>query len=160
MNKTFLVKVRYHQKDERGLVKTVTDKYLAKAVNYTDVEALVADQLGSTTEGGVAVASITPFKMNEFIADPMCNDLYKVTIELLYEDADSGKVKVVKDIAMVFAESTHDAEEKVGRKYAESLVRFEVIKTERTDIVDLLDSENTEDDEEESTQEESSDSEE
>lgn len=144
MKKIFLMKIRYHKQDDTGNVKTVTDQYLASAVSFTDAEAVAAEHLGELFEGGIAIAGISPFKMNEFLPGNGEGLHYKVNIERIFEETESGRVKIVKDLVVAVAESTREAEDLVLDLYKDSLVGFSITKVEKTKIVEFLNPETEE----------------
>lgn len=127
---------------------TVKESYLVSAVNYTDVEASVARYMETVHTGAeYGVQRISKSKVEDVVgvllAEEKPETYYKVRCAYV-EDID-GHAKKRKVMALVNAPDVEKAAAMVLSSYdPEGDLGYEVVKVEKTSIVDVI---NTSDEE-------------
>lgn len=137
----FEAKVSYlHIDQQSGKEKKITENYIiADAVNWTDAEAQLTDQMAKITNEQITKA----IKISDII-DIVKSEgdfWYKVVIELQVIDEQKGKIKSIKEPILIQAEGFKDAYEKAQEYCLEILVPVEITSITKSSIVDILDDE-------------------
>lgn len=137
----FEAKVNYsHIDPQSGKEKKITENYIiADAVNWTDAEAQLTDQMAKITNEQITKA----IKISDIIdiVKSEGNFWYKAIIDIITIDEQVGKVKKIKETILVQAEGFKDAYEKAQEYCLEILVPVEITSITKSSIVDILDAE-------------------
>ena len=137
----FEAKVSYsHIDPQSGKEKKITENYIiADAVNWTDAEAQLTDQMAKITNEQITKA----IKISDII-DIVKSEgdfWYKGIIEIIIIDEQSGKEKKIKEPILIQADGFKDAYEKAQEYCLEILVPVEITSITKSSIVDILDDE-------------------
>lgn len=87
------VRVRYERMMENGIVKKVTEPYLADALSCTEAEAKVTEELTPFISGEFRVTAVTVTKISEIFWDETGDKFYKVKVNFVSLDEKSGTEK-------------------------------------------------------------------
>lgn len=93
MNTWFTVKVKYTKQLEDGRLKRVTEPYLVDAVSFTDAEARIYEEIGSSVQGEFSITGISKTDFADIFYYEDAEDWYKCKLTYISVDADSGKEK-------------------------------------------------------------------
>jgi hypothetical protein len=125
--KIFIVKVKVDRPNDEGLVKTVREEYACKAVNFTDCEAKITQEVGSAdnvkNSFDILAEAVAPYK-EAFIFDEGEN-FYKVKVQDPYLD-DSGNEKKSNIYYLLNADSVKQAGERIAEAYSGSVKDYTV----------------------------------
>jgi hypothetical protein len=125
--KIFIVKVKVDRPNDEGLVKTVREEYACKAVNFTDCEAKITQEVGSAdnvkNSFDILAEAVAPYK-EAFIFDEGEN-FYKVKVQEPYLD-DSGNEKKSNIYYLLNADSVKQAGERIAEAYSGSVKDYTV----------------------------------
>lgn len=137
----FEAKVNYsHIDPQSGKEKKITENYIiADAENWTDAETQLYEQMDKITNATITKA----IKISD-IVDIVKSEgdyWYKVKIEIVTIDEQSGKEKSIKETILVQADGFKEAHEKAQEYCLEILVSVEITSIAKSSIVDILDDE-------------------
>jgi hypothetical protein len=138
MNTWFTVKVKYTKQLEDGRLKRVTEPYLVDAVSFTDAEARIYEEIGSSVQGEFSITGISKTDFADIFYYEDAEDWYKCKLTYISVDADSGKEKKVSHNYLVTAHDLKQAYERIQESMSEMLVSYEVPAIMLTPIVEVL----------------------
>ena len=138
MNTWFTVKVKYTKQLEDGRLKRVTEPYLVDAVSFTDAEARIYEEIGSSVQGEFSITGISKTDFADIFYYEDAEDWYKCKLTYISVDADSGKEKKVSHNYLVTAHNLKQAYERIQESMSEMLVSYEVPAIMLTPIVEVL----------------------
>ena len=125
--KIFIVKVKVDRPNDEGLVKTVREEYACKAVNFTDCEAKITQEVGSADNVkdsfDILAEAVSPCK-EAYIFDEG-NIFYKVKVQEPYLD-DSGNEKKTNHYYLLNADSVEQAGKRIAEAYGNSVKDYTV----------------------------------
>jgi hypothetical protein len=119
MNSWFTVKVKYTKQLENGTFKRVSEPYLLAAMTFTDAEARIYEELGSSIRG-------------EFQVTGIC----KVTYDRIDEDGE--KAKTISQNFLVSAAHVKEAYERIEESLATLMIDFNVVSITASPIVEIF----------------------
>ena len=106
----FDVTAKYVKVDESGHERKVTEQYMLDAVNFTEAEARAHEELKTMVSGEFVVSKITKTKITEIIPkEDGGGKWFKVKVNFITIDEESGKEKRVSQVMLVEADSVDDA---------------------------------------------------
>ncbi|MCC5922322.1 MAG: DUF4494 domain-containing protein [Crocinitomicaceae bacterium] len=138
MNSWFTVKVRYTKQLEDGRLKRVTEPYLVDAVSFTDAEARIYEEVGTSVQGEFVITGISKTDFADIFYYEDAEDWYKCKLTYISMDADSGKEKKVSNNFLVTAHNLKEAYERIQESMSEMLVSYEIPSIMLTPIVEVL----------------------
>jgi hypothetical protein len=138
MNTWYTVKVKYTKQLEDGRLKRVTEPYLVDAQSFTDAEARIYYELGSSVQGEFLVTGITKTDFADIFHYDDADDWYKCKLTYVTMDADSGKEKQVSNNFLVSAHNVKDAFERIHESMSDMLVSFEIPSIMLSPIVEIF----------------------
>lgn len=138
MNNWYTVKVKYTKQLDNGTLKRVTEPYLLDAVSFTDAEARIYLELGTSIKGEFLVTGIAQTNFSDVFNFEDCDDWYKCKVTYQSEDADSGKSKKVSNMFLVTANNVKEAYERITESLDSMLVGFEIPQIMLTPIIEVF----------------------
>lgn len=138
MNSLYTVKVKYTKQLDNGTLKRVTEPYLLDAVSFTDAEARIYLELGTTIKGEFLVTGIAQTNFSDVFNFEDADDWYKCKVTYTSEDADSGKAKKVSNMFLVTANNVKEAYERIVESLESMLVGFEIPSILLTPIIEVF----------------------
>lgn len=103
------VRVRYERMMENGIVKRVTEPYLADALSCTEAEARVTEELTPFISGEFRVTAVTVTKISEIFWDETGDKFYKVKVNFITLDEKTATEKKTASYILVQASSFKEA---------------------------------------------------
>ncbi|HEY4756076.1 MAG TPA: DUF4494 domain-containing protein [Ignavibacteriaceae bacterium] len=137
MKHWFLVKVKYAKENEDGLLKSISEEYLADAFSFTECEAIIYDRLGSQIRGDFQITHIAKSNIVDVFFYEDSDIWFKCKISYLISDGDSGKEKKIIQYMIVTAKDVTEAHERIRESLSNMLVSFEVPSVVETKILEV-----------------------
>lgn len=118
-----------------SVLKKVKEVYIVLAISPTDCEARLNKELALFSHDGIIVATVNKCKLEDVLAPEMNKEHWYKCVYELVTLSDDKEVKQ-KVTFMVFADTLKEATSLLEKDVAE--YGGEVVKVERTNIVDVL----------------------
>ncbi len=131
------VRVRYERMMENGIVKRVTEPYLADALSCTEAEARVTEELTPFISGEFRVTAVTVTKISEIFWDETGDKFYKVKVNFISLDEKSGTEKKNASFILVQASSFHQAYVNFEEGMKGTMADYEIEQICETKIMDV-----------------------
>lgn len=138
MSDWFLVKVKYTKQQDNGTFQRVTEPYLLSAYTFTDAEARIYEELGSTIKGEFIVQSIARYEVHDIFGYDDSEIWYRTSISFKSAEDENGKGKTVKQHFLTSAHSVKEATERVVEGLAGLMVDYKITGTVETPIVEVF----------------------
>ena len=138
MNNWFTVKVKYTKQLDNGAFKRVSEPYLLAAMSFTDSEARIYEELGTSIRGEFSVVAMAMTEIHDIFSYDDTDTWYACQIEFDNFDADTEKTKKAKQNFLVGANSVEDAYLRLKKELSTLMVDFEIPKIIKSPIVDIF----------------------
>ena len=138
MNKWFKCVVNYLKIDDDGRERKVSEAYLVDAVNYTDAEARITQQMSTMVRGEFAVKQITQTSIVEIFPNPNAELFFIGKISLVTIDEKAGKEKRVSESFLVQADDMKKALKMVEDGLSYIVVPFSITSLSVSNIIDVF----------------------
>ena len=132
------VKVKYTKQLDNGALKRVTEPYLLAAMNFTDAEARIYEELGQIVRGEFNVVGITRTEVHDIFFYDDSDIWYKCKIKYQSMDADTEKARKVTQNFLVTAGSVKQAAERINESLSTLMVDFEIPSVVVSPIVEIF----------------------
>jgi hypothetical protein len=140
MNSWFTVKIKYTKQLDDGTFKRVSEPYLIAAMSFTDAEARVYDELGSSIRGEMIVSGISRADFHDIFYYEDADIWYKCKI--VYESGDGGeegaKAKKIAQNFLITAHSVHQAYERLKESLHGMMIDYVIPSIIVSPIVDVF----------------------
>ncbi|MBR4269441.1 MAG: DUF4494 domain-containing protein [Prevotella sp.] len=92
----FETKIRYEKMMEDGMQKKTTEAYVVDAINFTEAEQTITDEMSAYITGDFVITDIKKASYKEvfFSDNPNDDKWYKVKLQFIIIDEKSGKEKL------------------------------------------------------------------
>lgn len=132
-------KVKYMRVSEiNGLEKLVSEIYLIDAINYSEAEVRMIDELNSMTSGLFKICHIRPSNYAEIIGLENGDRYYSVRVKTVLIDDVSGSEKKVITKMLVCASSVEDATICTHKALENSTTDHTILTVSETAIVEVI----------------------
>jgi hypothetical protein len=138
MNTWYTVKVKYVKQLEDGKLKSVTEPYLVDAMSFTDAEARIYHEMGSSVRGEFSVTGIAKTNYADIFYYDDADDWYKCKLIYVSLDADSGKEKKMSHNYLVSAHNVKDAYDRIQESMSDTMASFDIPSIMVTPIVEIF----------------------
>lgn len=135
----FLAKVKYVKQQNDGAYKYVKEEYLINAHSFTDVEAVIYDQIGAHVKGELIILSINRYNIQDAIVKDNSEWFYLVKIKYTPMDDEGGRKQITNRL-LVEASSIENANNEIIEYFEKFQVDYEKIEVKKTNIVEFLNS--------------------
>lgn len=135
----FLAKVKYVKQQDDGSYKYVKEEYLINAYSFTDVEAVIYDQIGAHVKGELIILSINRYNIQDSIIKDNSEWFYLVKIKYTPIDDEGGRKQITNRL-LVEANSIENANKEIIEYFEKFQVDYEKIEVKKTNIVEVLNS--------------------
>ena len=117
MSEWFECKVKYERTMQDGALKKVCEPYLVEALNFTEAERRIIEEVSPYISGEFEVTNITRARFAEIFdtLEDSADKWYKAKLVFITLDEKSGKEKKTSHNMMVQAASFHDIGEDCER---------------------------------------------
>lgn len=135
----FLAKVKYVKQQDDGAYKYVKEEYIINAYSFTDVEAVIYDQIGAHVKGELIILSINRYNIQDSIIKDNSEWFYLVKIKYTPMDDEGGRKQITNRL-LVEANSIENANKEIIEYFEKFQVDYEKIEVKKTNIVEVLNS--------------------
>ena len=138
MNIFFEVTVKYSKMGDNGQEKKVTETYLIDAVNFSEAETRIHQELVTMVSGEFKVMKIQRTNLSEIIPSDSGDRWYKVKVTFITFDESTGKEKRVSQMVIAFAETPKEANDLVIEAMKGMMADFEITAISESNIIDIF----------------------
>jgi hypothetical protein len=138
MNSWFTVKVKYTKQLENGTFKRVSEPYLLAAMTFTDAEARIYEELGSSIRGEFQVTGITRTDLHDIFQYDDAEQWFKCKVTYDSIDEDGEKAKTISQNFLVSAANVKESYERVEESLATLMIDFNVVSITASPIVEIF----------------------
>ncbi|MFM8596900.1 MAG: DUF4494 domain-containing protein [Flavobacteriales bacterium] len=138
MNSWFTVKVKYTKQLENGTFKRVSEPYLLAAMTFTDAEARIYEELGSSIRGEFQVTGIARTDLHDIFQYDDAEQWFKCKVTYDRIDEDGEKAKTISQNFLVGAAHVKEAYERIEESLATLMIDFNVVSITASPIVEIF----------------------
>ena len=139
MNEWFECKIKYDKTMENGLVKKAVEPYLVDALNFTEAERRIIEEMSPFMTGEFQVSDIKRARYAEFFETPgdEADRWYKAKLIFVTLDEKSGKEKRTSQNVLIQAGTLRGALDRLEEGMKGSMMDYEVAAINETPIMDI-----------------------
>lgn len=136
----FECKIKYEKSMENGLLKKVTEPYLVDAINFTEAEKRMIEEMAPFMHGEFQVDDIKRVKIAELFESSKQEDdkWYKCKLSFIIIDEKSGKEKKATNLVLVKAINIKTALANLEEGMKTTQIDYEVTAIQETPIMDVF----------------------
>ena len=138
MSNWYTVKVKYVKQLEDGRLKRVTEPYLVDATSFTEAEARIYEEIGSSVKGEFLISGIAKTDFADIFYYEDCDTWYKCKLSYVSASADDDKEKKITSYALVTANNVKEAYERIHESMEGTLTTFEIPSIAVTTIIEVF----------------------
>lgn len=131
------VRARYDKMFENGVVKKVTEPYLADALSCTEAEARVTEELQPFLSGEFRISSVVTTKIAEIFWDESGDRFYKVKVNFITLDEKTATEKKTASYILVQASSFKEAYDNFIEGMRGTMADYEIEQICETKLVEV-----------------------
>ena len=120
------VRARYDKMFDNGVVKKVTEPYLADALSCTEAEARVTEELTPFISGEFRISSVVTTKIVEIFWDESGDRFYKVKVNFITLDEKTAIEKKTASYILVQASSFKEAYDNFIDRMKRTMADYEI----------------------------------
>lgn len=145
-NKTaiwFETKIRYDKTMEDGRNKKVTEVYTVEALNFTEAESAITEEISHYVSGEFDVKAITRAPYGEiFFSDADSDDKwYRAKLAFITIDEKTEKEKRSNVVYLMQAATLDKARQYIKDVMAKTMIDYEVVSISETPIMEVFERE-------------------
>ncbi|MDP4278048.1 MAG: DUF4494 domain-containing protein [Bacteroidota bacterium] len=138
MHNWFECKVQYEKiSPDDGKQKKSTDTYLVDAVNFTDAEARITQEVSPYMTGEYTIANIKRTRIYELFDAPTGDRWYRAKVIFVILDQEKGTEKKVPSTMLVQASDIQEALNRLEEGMKGTMSDYEVAMITDTPIMDV-----------------------
>lgn len=139
-NQWFEIKVKMDVMQEDGTTKSMPFRYIVDALNFTEAEARVIEEVKPYTRGSLDVEVEKKVRLAEIFpsTDEMDDKWYKVKLLYVTIDEKTQTEKETPANILVQADDFHKAVKNLEKGMSGGLMDWRIVKLEETQIVDVF----------------------
>jgi hypothetical protein len=138
MNSWFTVKVKYTKQLENGSFKRVSEPYLLAAMTFTDAEARIYEELGSSIRGEFQVTGIARTDLHDIFQYDDTETWFKCKVTYDRMDEEGEKAKTVSQNFLVSATNVKEAYERTVESLSTLMIDFNIVSIVSSPIVEIF----------------------
>jgi hypothetical protein len=138
MNSWFTVKVKYTKQLENGSFKRVSEPYLLAAKTFTDAEARIYEELGTTIRGEFQVTGIARTDLHDIFKYDDTETWFKCKVTYDRMDEEGEKAKTVSQNFLVSATTVKEAYDRTVESLATLMIDFNIASIVSSPIVEVF----------------------
>ena len=140
MNNWFECKVRTEKMLEGGATKKVTEPYLVDALNFTEAEARIIEEITPYCNGQMEVVDIKRARYAEMFTSDLeqCDKWYKVKCVFVTLDEKTQTEKRTSQQMLVQASDLRDAVQRFDEGMRGSMIDYEIALVQETPLLDVF----------------------
>jgi hypothetical protein len=137
MNTWHRVQVKYTKQFTDGTIKRVTEHYLINAINFTEAESRVHEEIGAHTRGEFVVKAIKNEDFSDIFVYDDAETFYSLKVAYISEDADSGKQKKTINKFLVQANNINEACFNIQENLKGLIASYELTEVKKSNIIEI-----------------------
>lgn len=139
MSEWFECKVKYERTMQDGVLKKVCEPYLVEALNFTEAERRIIEELSPFISGEFEVSNISRARYAEVFetVEDSADKWYKAKLVFITLDEKSGKEKKTSHNMLVQASDFHDALKRLDEGMKGSMADYTVAAINETALLDV-----------------------
>jgi hypothetical protein len=134
----FECKLKYDKMMETGIQKTVTEPYLVDALDFSEAEARIIEEIKPFISGEFSVSDIKRVKYTETFFNESGDRYYKARLYFLTLDHKSGAEKRTGVNILVQASELKEAVEIVEAEMKKTIIDYSFASISETSIMDVF----------------------
>lgn len=140
MYQWFECKIKYEKTLDDGKVQKVTEPYLVDAINFTDAEKRIIEEVQPFMTGVFEVSDIKRVRYSELFEDPRdeADRFYKAKVVFVTLDEKSGAEKKTVNPMLIQAGSLREALDRLDEGMKSSMMDYTVAAIQETSLVDVF----------------------
>lgn len=140
MAEWFECKIKYERTMDNGLVKKVNEPYLVDAMNFTEAERRIIEEIAPFMTGDFQVSDIKRAHYAEIFetTDTEATHWFKAKLTFITLDEKSGKEKKSAHNVLVQSEDLRDAVKRVDEGMKGSMMDYVISSLAETQIMDVF----------------------
>ena len=140
MYSCFECKIKYEKTMENALLKKVTEPYLVDAINFTEAEKRMIEEMAPFMHGEFQVDDIKRVKIAELFESSKQEDdkWYKCKLSFIIIDETRGKEKKATNLVLVKAINIKSALASLEEGMKTTQIDYEVTAIQETPIMDVF----------------------
>lgn len=138
MNSWFTVKVKYTKQLENGTFKRVSEPYILAAMTFTDAEARIYEELGTTIRGEFLVTGIARTDIHDIFAYDDSDSWYKCKVSYDKIDDEADKKKTITQNFLVSASNVKESYERIVESLSTLMIDFQITSIIASPIVEIF----------------------
>lgn len=139
MNEWFECKIKYEKTMDNGQMKKVTEPYLVDAINFTEAEKRIIEEMTPFMTGEFQVADIKRARYAELFETPgdEADRWFKCKLTFVTLDEKSGAEKKTSQNVLVQASDLRDAIKRLDEGMKGSMMDYVISSVAETPIMDV-----------------------
>lgn len=139
MNEWFECKIKYEKTMENGLVKKVTEPYLVEAINFTEAERRIIEEIQPFMTGDFIVSDIKRAHFAELFetSEESADKWYKSKLVFITLDEKSGAEKKSSHNVLIQAGTLRGAIDRLEEGMKGSMMDYVIANIAETPIMDV-----------------------
>ena len=140
-NEWFECKVKYEKTMENGLVKKVNEPYLVDALNFTEAENRIIEEISPYMSGEFLVTDIKRARYAEMFeapGDDSADKYFRAKLVFITLDEKSGKEKKTSQNVLIQAGDLRDSITRLDKGMQGSMLDYEIASITETTIMDVF----------------------
>lgn len=139
MSEWFECKVKYERTMQDGVLKKVCEPYLVEALNFTEAERRIIEELSPFISGEFEVSNISRARYAEVFetVEDSADKWYKAKLVFITLDEKSGKEKKTSHNMLVQASDFHDALKRLDEGMKGSMADYAIAAINETALLDV-----------------------
>lgn len=140
MAEWFECKIKYERTMDNGLVKKVNEPYLVDALNFTEAERRIIEEVAPFMTGDFQVSDIKRARYAEMFetTDESADKWFRAKLTFLTLDEKSGKEKKSSHNVLVQAADLRDAVKRLDEGMKGSMMDYVISSVTETTIMDVF----------------------
>jgi hypothetical protein len=139
MNNWFECKIQYEKlSPDDGKQKKTTDTYLVDALNFTEAEARIIQEVRPYMTGEFTVSNIRRSRIYEIFDSPTGDRWYRAKVLFIVLDQEKGSEKKVPSTMLVQAENIQEALTRLNEGMKGTMSDYEIAMITDTPLLDVI----------------------
>ena len=136
----FECKIKYEKQQDNGALKKVSEPYLVDALNFTEAERRIIEEIAPFMTGEFQVSDIKRARFAELFeaAEESADKWYKVKCNFITLDEKTQTEKKTATLMLVQASDLRDAVRRFDEGMKGSMVDYEIALVQETPILDVF----------------------
>lgn len=139
MSEWFICKVKYDKTMQDGALKPVNEPYLVEAINFTEAERRIIEEMKPFLSGEFDVTNISKARFAEIFEtiDDSADRWFRAKLSFITLDEKSGKEKKSSHNVLIQASDLRDAIKRLDNGMKDSMMDYVISSVTETPILDV-----------------------